>query len=65
MTTVERPEVNVDEAIKEVERVLTLLMRLKAGTSDALAQGMLDTLLEQFEDGRDELDAYAAEFCNA
>lgn len=63
MTTVERPEAYVDEALKQVEGVLQLLTRLKAATSDALAQGMLDTLLEQFEEGRDELEAYGAQCC--
>ncbi len=64
MTTVDQPEACVDEALRQVERVLQLLTRLKGSTSDALAQGMLDTLLEQFEDGRDELEAYGAQFAS-
>jgi hypothetical protein len=37
----------VEKAVKQLERVMQLLSRLKDSTSDGIAQGRLDALLEE------------------
>jgi len=41
--------------------VVQLLNQLKASTSDGIAQGMLDALLEQLEEGREQREVYREE----
>ncbi len=61
MSEAEEPEVLVGEAVQHLKRVMQLLTRLKASTSDGIAQGMLDALLEELEEGHEQLAAYGEE----
>ncbi len=58
MSEAAEPKDLVEEAVKQLERVEHLLNRLKSSTSDGIAQGMLDALLEQLEEVRQQLEAY-------
>ncbi len=58
MSEAAEPKDLVEEAVKQLERVEHLLNRLKSSTSDGIAQGMLDALLEQLEAVRQQLEAY-------
>ncbi len=61
MSEAAEPKALVEEAVQHLQRVAQLLNRLKASTSDGVAQGMLDGLLEQLEEGREQLEAYGDE----
>jgi phage tail tape-measure protein len=61
MSKAAEPSALVKEAVQHLERVVQLLTRLKDSTSDGSAQGMLDALLEQLEEGRQQLEAYREE----
>jgi hypothetical protein len=52
---------DLHEAIMQLDRLMELLKRVQDQTSDPLLQAMLDSLLEQLEDGRVQLQAFTDE----
>jgi hypothetical protein len=58
MATLEQRQQIAREAIAQVDALTIALERIKENEDDGIVQGMLDSLLEQLEDGRAELISY-------
>lgn len=58
MATVEQRQQIAREAVIQLDALVVALERVKENEDDGAVQGMLDSLLEQLEDGRAELISY-------